>query len=300
MRLEGAVPLVEKSASHVDFVRKVRPQAVLLKINHARRFAELEGQTARDVFGPNTTVITTTTISDQKLKYLRVSEERDILHAFQPDYHIPADYPTYHDQRPSERRDNLEATRRGTIWLDLHLTEHADDFDGHPPQLLPLIKGVTPAEWKASVRIVDGLNAPLAVFYATQYFDGGIRITQLVNDLHTISNLLPPDTRLFVIGSLSPTYLPRFPDAVTAVAGLAWNRNTPPITKTPAPELRDAYRTFAASVNDTLEVAPPLTVHPEDAPPAQAPKASAQGIDPTTALPEDLFHQDAASGAEDA
>lgn len=300
MRLEGAVPLIEKSASHVDFIQKVRPQAVLLKINHARRFAQLENQTATDVFGPNTTVITTTTITDSKLKYLRATEERDILQAFQPDYHIPADYPTYHEQSPTERRENLDSVRRGTIWLDLQLTEHATSFPDQPPQLIPLIKGVTPDEWQSSATIVEGLNAPLAAFYATQYFDGGIRITELVEDLHTIASLLPDDTGLLVIGSLAPTYLDRFPDAVLAVSGLAWNRATPPTTTTPPAELRSTYREFATTVNTTLGVDPPLTVHPDDAHTDPTTPHTDQGIDITTGVPESVFDPPVTNRVEDA
>lgn len=289
MRLEGAVPLIEKSASHVDFIEKVRPQTVLLKINHARRFAELENKTAADVFGPDTTVITTTTITDSKLQYLQVTEERDILRAFQPDYHIPADYPTYHDQPSDERKENIDAARRGTIWLDLQLSDHADAFPDHPPQLIPLIKGVTLEEWARSARVVDGLNAPLAAFYATQYFDGGIRIDELIQDLHKIADLLPDDTGLFVIGSLSPTYLHRFPPAVTAVSGLAWNRATPPVTKTSAIALRSRYRMFARTVNKHLNVNPPLTIHPDDPHNVTSEPIPNLGVDITADAPSAVF-----------
>jgi hypothetical protein len=288
--ITGAVPLIEKQRAHHGFVDAVHPPVVALKINHARRYVR-DGETAASVFPKQTRVVTTTTINDTTLSYLRWDDEFEILRDFQPDYHVPVDYPTYRSTDDEHLQTYVRKMAEGLLELADRLDSHRDDFRTGPPELLPLARKYLPDESVPNpIDVGDGLGLTQYAFYASQYFTSPeTSIVDLVEDLEQAAEVIPDDASLFVLGSLTPYHLDRFPEAVTAVSGLnAWRKRVTPRDSTPA-EIRDSYHALASDVNAELEATVATSYHP-DAPremregsPVQSEVAS---LDQFTASPE--------------
>lgn len=262
--IAGTVPLIEKQQVHRDFVDAVRPPVACLKINHARRYVR-EGKAAADVFPSDTEVVTTMTINDTTLSYLEWDDEFEILRAFQPDYHVPVDYPTYRSTDDAQLKAYVEKMAAGLVELADRLDTHADAFDDGPPTLIPLARKYLPDESVPNpIDVGAGLGLSQYAFYATQYYSSpNTGITDLVAALEQAATAIPDDASLFVIGSLSPTFLPRFPDAVEAVTGLnAWREAVQPRSRSTA-EMRVEYHDLASDINDRLDAQVPTSYHPD-------------------------------------
>lgn len=74
----GLVPRVEAQVAHHEFIRSARPSAILVDIVDARKLAETQGETAHSYCGDETSVITTTTVSDEQLNLISWQRELDI------------------------------------------------------------------------------------------------------------------------------------------------------------------------------------------------------------------------------
>jgi hypothetical protein len=90
----GAIPSVEPYHSYSAFLQAVEPEYALLKYTDMRKLLT-RGETADSYFPDEIAVITTTTIRDTQLNLVSWERELERVLAFDPAFHIPADYSTY-------------------------------------------------------------------------------------------------------------------------------------------------------------------------------------------------------------
>jgi len=253
----GVIARVEPTQTHAELIDAVTPARVMVRIDHARRLAR-KNQTAATAYPEGTTVITTTTIPDEKLATITREHELEILRQFEPDYHIPADHPTYREQSEEDRRTQIARYCSGTRWIRNRLERNPDSFDTSPPGLLPLIKGTTPSERELTHELAVELQPPIAFYYAVQYFTGGNRIAALVDDLKEIHSHSPPTIPVGLIGLLHPDYLDRCPNSVAAASGLNGWRSGLSVTD-PNTKLRQQYQHATARAQQCLTGSPKQT-----------------------------------------
>jgi hypothetical protein len=247
----GPIPSVEPYHSYSAFLQAVKPEYALLKYTDMRTLVK-RGETADSYFPAATEVITTTTIRDTQLNLVSWERELERVLAFDPAFHIPADYSTYEKQDSADRSRNVLHCMEGLLWMQRQLRDHDADI-----QLLPLVKGTTSDERAVCYEIFERAGfEDYCAFYGTQYFSGGagIRIDELVADVTAVAT--EQDREIFLIGLLSPNYLTRMPDAVVAAAGqTAWRKHISP-TKQDPPEIRDHWTEFTTTVADALDTTP--------------------------------------------
>lgn len=218
-KIKGYIPQVENQRKHREFLQVVPSiDAIVIKITAARALAN-KGVTAEQ-YAEGKKVITTTTIDDRKLEDLYWSDELDIVNKFEPDYHIPADCPTYQDgdQTPLERRNNLDIYLQGLLYLEKRLED---------TQLLPLIKGEKKNERKRVKEVIDHLELDYAVFYATQMMVSGMKHYSVVGKINQIANHFS-NKEILVMGIQVPRYLEMMASNVVAVSGQKWRRIADP------------------------------------------------------------------------
>ena len=164
----GVIPRIERQNRHENFYDEFScVDTVMLPIGHAERLLR-QGQTSSSY--TDKSVITTTTMPDKDLKDFGWRKERDIVEAFQPEYHIPTDYWVYGDMNPEDRVQNVELLMEGTEWIYEQLREFSTD-------IIPLVKGYSPRERAICYRTLDKLGTDYVAFYGSQYFsekNGGI------------------------------------------------------------------------------------------------------------------------------
>lgn len=247
--VEGLVPRLEAQKAHRRFVEVADPLTALVDLIEARKLVKRD-ETATSFFGPGTAVITTSTISDDDLNLVSWQRELEIVEAFNPSYHIPTDVATYRDHSPAERRENVSQVMEGTAWMHGQLRDRQD-----PIELIPLIKGITPAEREICYQTIDALKIKQCTVYGTQYLTGGAGLTDLQQDVETIAQELDHsvDIPIFLIGLLSPLYLSRMPERVISAAGLRWLREIEPRSATPA-EIEQRYSALEEEIATALGV----------------------------------------------
>lgn len=279
----GIIPRVEAPPKHREFVTTVCPPFILIKLTDARTLAD-RGETARSYFGPNTTVITTSTIADAELRHLRYTDELDILTRFEPDIHIPADRSVYERHDPSTRRDRIEASLEGYLLINEALTDRRDEFSDQLPATIPLLQGLTPDEYQVCFDVFTDVEAPMAAYYAVQYFTGNSpRPDDLLDTIHTIDHHAPAGLSVFVIGGLGTTLTDEYPERVEAAAGFSqwYGRLAPQFQASkhgptlPVASAKTAYHELATTTNANLEVSIDVSHNPDyiqaDTDPATAP-----------------------------
>lgn len=242
--LHGVIPRVQAQRAHHEFLDAVAPETVMLNLVEARKLTKRD-ETANSYFDTETSVIVTSTVSDRDLDLISWEKERDIIKAFAPDYHIPTDFPTYGNHSFEERIENVRLCMAGTFWMTEQLADTVTT-------LIPLIKGLEPAEREICYRAAAELDADYCAYYATQYFSSGQgnNVTQLVEDITAIEDEWGGD--LLLIGLLSPNYLSKLPETVVAAAGMnAWRTNVTPRTQT-NDEMRCTFATLADDVDAAL------------------------------------------------
>lgn len=236
----GPIPRVEPHDTHRAFIEAVRPQWAMINIRDARRLVKRD-ETADSYYGLETSVIVTTTISDDILDILRWEDELEIIREFEPAFHIPADYSTYDADTAAMREENITECMEGTIWMEQQLRNSGT-------QVIPLLKGTVPFERNICYRTFDHLDTDYAAYYVAQYFSGGqgVRIGQLETDLEEITD--ETDCGLLLIGLLSAAFLSRLPTAVVASAGLnGWRSAVEPRTQGPT-EMLHRYSQFVEEI----------------------------------------------------
>ncbi len=250
----GAIPSVEPYHSYNAFLEAATPEYALLKYTDMRALVN-RGETANSWFPTETDVITTTTIRDTQLNLVSWERELERVLAFEPAYHIPADYSTYEAQDVDDRSRNVLHSMEGLLWMQRKLREH-----GAETQLIPIVKGIEFEERAVCYEVFDRAGfTDYCAFYGTQYFTGGegIRIEELVTDLNAVAT--EQDRDIFLIGLLSPNYLERVPNTVVAAAGqTAWRSDMAP-TKQSEQEIQQQWREFTEAVTEALATDPSAT-----------------------------------------
>lgn len=240
----GFVAGLEHQEVHRDFVQAAEPDTVLIPMTHAKRFA----RNGRDSswFPDNTTVITTSTVSDDTLEMWSWERERDAVREFNPDYHIPTDYPVYGGMEMEQRRENIKKLVRGTLWM-------WSEFDeGKEVSIIPLIKGFLPHERELCYWAVERMESDMACMYMTQYLTGGGDNTQaVVEDVSVVA--YETDIPLLLMGVSSPRLLGRCPTNVVAGAGSHyWRRRVEP-RESSADEIRERFGVLQRNVASVVE-----------------------------------------------
>lgn len=209
----GVIPRIERQTRHEKFYDGFSGvDTVMLPIDHAERLLR-QGQTAFSY--TDKSIITTTTIPDKDLEELNWKRERDMVEAFQPEYHIPTDYWVYCDMDPEDRVQNVELLMEGMEWMYEQLREFSTD-------IIPLVKGYSSKERAICYRTLDKLGTDYVAFYGSQYFsekNGGINA--LNEDVRDIVSEYSPSSVL-LIGCQSENHVERLPPEVEAVAGQRW------------------------------------------------------------------------------
>jgi hypothetical protein len=239
----GPVLLVEKQEAHEQFHEDHPNQlTVLLRITHVRRLVH-QNRTAESYFGENVRVVTTTTVNDRVLSELDWEKELDLVAQFQPDFHIPCDYPVYKEDEPVLRRKRVLKCLKGTIWM-------ASELYGAKTQVLPLLKGETPHERRLCYQVFDQIGVKYCVFYGTQYFTAGIGFKQLRKDLRTVASEAP-DLEIMLIGLQAPDLLEEVPPQIVAAAGQRWIDEVQ-LREVPWEQSQQLYEPMAQKINAAL------------------------------------------------
>ncbi|MFC4359258.1 hypothetical protein ACFO0N_15030 [Halobium salinum] len=208
----GLILLAERQNAHEEFIEGYPGQlTIVLRINHVQTLLNKD-HTAESFYGPDVTVITTTTVSDQVLADLTWEKERDLIQRFNPDYHVPCDYPVYKSDDGGRRRDHVENYLRGLLWLSPRLQR---------VELIPLVKGETPDERLRCYKVFQSLGAGYVVFYGTQYFTSRKGFKPLRQDICQVVSE-QPDLNIMLFGLQSPRLLRKLPPQVVAAVGRRW------------------------------------------------------------------------------
>lgn len=240
----GPVLLVEPQQAHQEFIEvdSANP-TVLLRLSQVPHLLN-RGEDADSYFGPECTVITTTTVHDGWLATTGWRDERNLVQEFGPDFHIPCDYPVYKGFDPEKRRKHIRWYLRGLFWM-------VDELAETSTELLPLIKGETPSERQLCYRVFDALDVQYGVFYGTQYYQENVGFYQLLSDIHHVVSERP-DLHLMLIGLQSPRRLGQLPPQVVAAAGQRWIREVG--LRDCSPETAcQRYLSFERAVEEALE-----------------------------------------------
>lgn len=243
--ITGCIARVEPTSNYQDFLHVVRPEWAMIKLHHAGHLVD-RGETAAS-WAPHTKLITTSTINDELLEDLSWEEERDIVQAFRPRYHIPTDVSVYRDQSTSARVEGIENCLTGAAYMKGELA-HLDT------EIIPLFKGYTDSERELSLRAAESLNADRVAIYVSRYFSGnqGNNRKRLFHHLERYGKHDMPPTVL--IGLLSPNYLQRVPEYVVAGSGQnQWRQRYNPTTQTPK-ESQAAYEALVQEVTEALNL----------------------------------------------
>jgi hypothetical protein len=266
----GFVPRVENHGAHRRFLWAVRPPMAMVSILRARQLLR-NGHTADEWAPPETTVITSTTIPDEKLSHIPISQESEkyradresnnpqrrerlteaeIIGGFRPDIHIPADYPTYGDMPAEQQVENARKCAEGTLYLAQRLP---DDIG-----IIPLIKGEVPEARRYCLAAASELGGGMAAVYLAQHYSvvdgGGPHAAR--NLVRKITNESGGNLPLLTIGAASPRELDAMPETVAAGAGKhRWFRPVEP-RSSPPKEMRQTYQTIADETADALGTFP--------------------------------------------
>lgn len=239
----GPVLLMEKQTAHNKFRRNnLNNLTVLLRITAVQTLLN-QGETAESWFDDKTQVITTTTVNDEILSELDWEEELQLIQEFQPDFHIPCDYPVYETQEPEIRRHYLLKSLKGMIWM-------AGELYGSKTRIIPLIKGTNPEERNLCFKVLDHIGAEYCTFYGTQYFTANIGFNQLLDDLRNVVSEAPR-LEIMLIGLQSPRRLNQLPPQIVASAGQRWIDEVQ-LREVPWDESARLYESMEHEINDAL------------------------------------------------
>jgi hypothetical protein len=211
----GLIPRIERVSSQLKVIRGTRSVPwIMIDLDDAERFVG-EGMCARDVH-PQGNVVTTSTIHDRILSTFHLDREFGVIESFKPRYHIPCDRPVYQEQNLEERLWFIDKLVEGTLVL-------RDQLKGSRTELLPLVKGLRPEEWRSSYAPLAGEGFVGFCFYGSQYFgrNVGKRDQELVNTVRGI--LSSCDIQyILLVGYQSVSRVQELPRSVRAFAGLRW------------------------------------------------------------------------------
>jgi len=215
--VSGFIPRVENTSESKAFLSIVRPPYAMVNLDVARQLVN-DGSTATEFTPEATAIITTSTINDSSLYNITLAEEAELVSAFNPAYHIPADQSLYDEHTPRDREQQLIRLLKGTAEIQSRFAATGST------DLIPLIKGVSQAELARCFEALTNLGTQTVAFYATQYFTGGQpNIDECKEMFAKVDAVLPDSCSLLVIGAAGETLRDSYPKATTAVASwYAW------------------------------------------------------------------------------
>lgn len=215
----GSVLLVEPQHAHREFLNQnPHVSTVLLRIIHVQTLIN-RGETADTYFEDDVTVVTSTTINDRRLSQLGWQEELELIKEFEPDYHIPCDYPVYKAWDGDRRKQHIIDCLEGTIWM-------AERMEDTRARVIPLLKGETPEEREYCYKVFkEQLSTNYCVFYGTQYFTAGVGFYKLLEDIQKVASEAP-HLQILLMGLQYPGWLKELPPQVVAAAGQRWIRQS--------------------------------------------------------------------------
>lgn len=245
----GLIARVETHKTHRKFINAVQPDQVMVKHEDAERLVG-RGETASSYFGPETTVVVTTTQDDRSLSEITWDDEFDMLRRFKPDFTIPADYPTYVDDEEKERMENVKNCMRGTVYIH----EKIQSTPTLNTSVIPLIKGITPRERRVCYSVFRQREWEYAAYYGTQYFTGGEggRVWELERDLRAVANETSGELGILLIGALADYTLTKMPSSVVAAAGMHRWRTAVEPQKNPKSTMQSEYTRVGEAVTEAL------------------------------------------------
>jgi hypothetical protein len=235
--------LTERQEAHDRFHQDHPCQlTVLLRLTAVNTLVN-KGKTADSYFGDHVTVITTTTINDRVLSDLGWDEELHLVKEFQPDFHIPCDYPVYKADDPLLRHKHVLKCLEGMIWM-------AGKLAGMTTRVIPLIKGETPHERRLCYQVFQHLGVRYCAFYGTQYFTANIGFYKLLEDLRTVVSEAP-HLQILLIGLQAPHRLEQVPPQIVAAAGQRWIDEVQ-LREIPYSQSQERYTQMEDEINATL------------------------------------------------
>lgn len=237
----GLILLAERQNAHEEFIEAYPGQlTIVLRINQVQTLLNKD-QTAESLYGSDVTVITTTTISDKVLSDLTWQKERDLVQQFNPDYHVPCDYPVYKSDDGDCRREHVNTYLKGLLWLSERINN---------VKLIPLIKGETTDERNRCYKVFQSLEADYVVFYGTQYFTSGKGFKPLRRDVCQVVSECP-ELNIMLFGLQSPQLLRKLPPQVVAAVGQRWI-NEIQLRELPIPKRNRLYENMKENVEAEL------------------------------------------------
>lgn len=217
--LTGGFPRIERQAAHESlFNHTTGFPGVMISLQDARRLTD-QGKDATTYLGKDYQIITTTTMDDDDLRELNWEDERDIVTEFNPDYHIPTDYPVYYGDPVAVREQHIKECLTGAAWMSEELRDSRTT-------VLPIFRATTPGEREMCYRFYEKLSVRHCVIYGVQYFTSGPGFSKLLEDVREIVSEAPW-LRILLIGAFAPHQLRQLPPQVVAASGLQkWLRYT--------------------------------------------------------------------------
>ena len=213
--IEGVVPRIENRPKQLAFAREEALNTVMIDFYRAEALLA-KGETAATLFAPSTTVALTTTFEDERLELWFLCRQIEVAVEFGADVVIPCDCPVYESDRPLQRRQTIETYVQNLRLAVREFTEYGID-------VVPLVKGETPAERRLCYDFFEEIGITNIAYYCAQYFLYGFRMGELKQLVRDIVSEFDP-ANMLLIGFQSENYLSQFPPAVTGAAGQRWFR----------------------------------------------------------------------------
>lgn len=242
----GLVRRVQAQQAHEDFMQALPCEdAVMLKVTAVETLLRHRGEVRGTYFPDSSQVITSGMIHDEELAELRWTQERNAVQSFDPDFHVPTDYPVYGDMEKETRIGNIEKMMQGTEWMH-------EELQGDAIQLLPLVKGFSPEERAICYNTLRELEIPYCVYYGAQYFGGamGNGINKLNQDVREVVSELDLEG-ILLVGLQSRRGLAKMPPEVVAAAGQRWIRKSQ-LREVPIPMAQNKYIEWRGMVEKEL------------------------------------------------
>jgi len=213
----GVIPRTKDTPEQLAFAQEVAPDTVMMDYYRAERRLS-KGETAADCFAPTTTVILTTTFEDERLELWFLDREIEVAVEFGADVVVPCDCPVYNTDPRLQRRMTIETYVQ-------NLRRAIQEFDEYGIDVVPLVKGETPAERRLCYDFFEEVGITNIAYYCAQYFLYGFKMKELKQRVRDIDSEFDP-ANMLLIGFQSENYLPQFPPTVAAVAGHRWFRQS--------------------------------------------------------------------------
>jgi hypothetical protein len=238
----GAIARVQALDKHKRFIEAAEPAWISLKMHHLKTLVK-DGETADSWTPDNTSVITTSTIPDERLDGFPVHHEVQLIEAFDPAVHIGGDLSVYDGVSRLERAETIQEYMKNAIYVKNEVSTNT--------KIVPLIKGFTPSEQELCFRGLKYFDHDYVAYYTSQLFTSGNinRMDDLMVDLERVNGCT--DAKVISIGMLAES-LREMPSAVVASAGFSRWHNRVDAESDSERKMRRVWEEIEADVYDYL------------------------------------------------